>query len=215
MNILVVAATAFEIAPFIGYYRTRKTAMDVDILISGIGLTSTAYHLAKQTSLKRPGMIIQAGVAGCFDKKISLGSVVAVGQEAIADLGVIEEKKLKTLFDLDLVPTDQYPYKKGWMVNPNKELLEKTGLKKVRAVSVNEITTNKQYLKMYVDTFKPAVESMEGAALHYTCLMEKIPFLQLRAVSNYIGERDKKKWKMKLAIDNLNQKLTGLIEKLN
>jgi futalosine hydrolase len=35
---------------------------------------------------------------------------------------------------------------------------------------------------------------MEGAALHYTCLMEKIPFMQLRSISNYIAERDKSKW---------------------
>ena len=45
---------------------------------------------------------------------------------------------------------------------------------------------------------------MEGAALHYTCLMEKIPFIQLRSISNYIAERDKTKWDMKRSIINLN-----------
>ena len=34
---------------------------------------------------------------------------------------------------------------------------------------------------------------MEGAALHYACIMEHIPFIQLRAVSNFVGERDKNK----------------------
>jgi hypothetical protein len=37
---------------------------------------------------------------------------------------------------------------------------------------------------------------MEGAALHYMGRDLFIPFIQLRAVSNYIGERDKNKWKM-------------------
>jgi futalosine hydrolase len=46
---------------------------------------------------------------------------------------------------------------------------------------------------------------MEGAAFHYVCLTEKVPFLQLRAVSNYVGERNKKNWNIKLAIENLNK----------
>jgi futalosine hydrolase len=52
---------------------------------------------------------------------------------------------------------------------------------------------------------------MEGAALHYTCLMENIPFIQLRAVSNFVGERDKNKWKMKEAIAVLNEKLRRIL----
>jgi len=55
------------------------------------------------------------------------------------------------------------------------------------------------------------IESMEGAAFHYVCLQEAVPFLQLRAVSNMIGERDKTKWLMKEAIDNLNKELIVLI----
>ena len=55
---------------------------------------------------------------------------------------------------------------------------------------------------------------MEGAALHYVCLMEKIPFLQIRAVSNVIGERDKSRWKLKEAMKSLNESLVFLIQKL-
>ncbi len=44
--------------------------------------------------------------------------------------------------------------------------------------------------------------------------MEKIPFLQIRSVSNYIGERNKKKWNMKESIINLNNELTSLLYKL-
>ena len=54
---------------------------------------------------------------------------------------------------------------------------------------------------------------MEGAALHYVCLSEKIPFLQLRSVSNYVGERDKSKWALREAIMNLNIELQRLIIK--
>jgi futalosine hydrolase len=55
---------------------------------------------------------------------------------------------------------------------------------------------------------------MEGAALHYVCLLEKIPFLQVRSISNYIGERNKKKWNIKESINNLNKELIRLLESL-
>ncbi len=212
MNILVVAATPIEITPFLEFFKS-KNRRDIDILITGIGLTATTYSLMKQIRIKKPGIIIQAGVGGCFDRKIALGNVVAVKQEAIADQSVIELNQLKTLFDLKLVPQNQYPFKNGWLTN-NNEVLKKVSLRKVKGVSVNEITTSKQKLKFYIETFNPVVESMEGAALHYVCLLEKIPFIQIRAVSNYIAERNKKNWNMKESIINLNKELISLLDKL-
>jgi len=65
-----------------------------------------------------------------------------------------------------------------------------------------------------VDKYNPAVESMEGAAFHYACLLEKIPFFQLRSISNYVEVRDKSKWKIPLAIQQLNENLITYIEHL-
>lgn len=214
MNVLVTAATVKEIEPFLAINRSSKKFKNVDVLISGIGLTSTAYHLTRQIFLKKPNIIIQAGVAGCFDKKMKLGSVVAVKQDTIADQSVIELKKLKTLFDLNLVPQNQFPFQKGWLVNPHLNLIKKSRLKAAKSISVNQITTSKQMIQFYKKEFDPVTESMEGAALHYTCLMEKIPFIQLRSISNYIGERNKTNWNMRDSILNLNKKLIELLESL-
>ena len=213
-NTLVVAATAKEINPFIGLARAGNFA-NTDILISGIGLTASTYHLTKQLALKKYGLVIQAGVAGCFDPRIGLGEVVAIKQDAIADQSVVELEKLKTLFDLDLVPQDQYPYKKGWLINLHKEILRRSKLKVVKGISVNQISTSKQMIRFYRDVFDPVTESMEGAALHYVCLMENVPFLQIRSISNYIGERNKKKWNMIDSIVNLNDELVRIIKMLN
>jgi len=216
MNCLVVAATVIEITPFLEQYKAKKglfAHIEIDVLITGIGLTATTYSLTRQLNIKRPDIVLQAGVGGCFDNTVPLGSVLAIRQEAIADQSVIELDKLKTMFDLKLVPQDQYPFNKGWLVNKS-ELLKKVRLKKVKGVSTNEITTSKQEVKFYKETFDPVVESMEGAALHYVCLMEKIPFLQIRSVSNYIGERNKKNWNMKESIINLNNELIRLLNTL-
>jgi len=200
MSYLLASATAKEIGPYLSLYRNARLPVSYpDVLITGIGLTSTAYHLTRQVTLKRPALIIQAGIAGCFDKNIPLGSVFVVKQDIVADEGVLEDGKLK-------------PFNKGWLINPSSQLFQRSRLKAVRSISVNEVSTDKKITEQYVSLFHPVLESMEGAALHYVCLRENIPFIQLRAVSNYIGERDKKKWNIKEAIINLNNELGRLLD---
>jgi len=87
-------------------------------------------------------------------------------------------------------------------------------LKKATGISVNEITTDKKKVNLYRKSFNPVVESMEGAALHYVSLMEKIPFIQIRSISNYIAERNKCNWNMKEAVENLNKELISILLQL-
>jgi len=44
--------------------------------------------------------------------------------------------------------------------------------------------------------------------------MEQIPFIQLRSISNYIADRNKKNWNLKDSIINLNKELIELLQKL-
>jgi futalosine hydrolase len=44
--------------------------------------------------------------------------------------------------------------------------------------------------------------------------MEKVPFLQIRAISNMTGDRDKSRWKLKEALVSLHEKLVVMIQKL-
>jgi futalosine hydrolase len=216
MNCLVIAATVFEIKPLLEWLQKEENpnpALQIDVLITGIGLTATTYALQKQLSFKKPHLVIQAGVGGCFLNEAPLGKVFLIQKETIADQSVIELDKLKTLFDLALVPADQYPYKNRWLINGNP-LLKKIRLPKVKGISVNEITTDLRKVKLYQKQFAPVIESMEGAALHYVCLQENIPFLQLRSTSNYIAERNKKNWNMQQSIVNLNKELLKILQSL-
>ena len=99
------------------------------------------------------------------------------------------------------------------MINLNTHF-QKTDLSAVKAITVNKISDSALQRNQFVNNFNAAIETMEGAALHYVCLQEKIPFLQLRSISNYVGERDKTKWMMKEAIENLNNELQILINGL-
>lgn len=215
MNCLLVAATAFEIAPFLAYYRDIPAERDmthhVDVLVTGIGLTATAYSLTRQLALSRPDIVVQAGIAGCFDKELLPGSTVIVKRDMLADQGVTENGTFKTIFDMGLAPAGRYPFRNGWLVN-NNPVLKKIKLPKVNGVSVNEITTSRSKTMLYRDGFGAVVESMEGAAFHYVCAMEKLPYIQLRGISNYVGERDRARWKMKESIAGLNNELLKLLD---
>jgi futalosine hydrolase len=209
MDILIVAATGFEIQPSLS--KLRKTG--VDIVISGIGAGISAFSITKAIEKYKPKLIVQAGIGGCFDKKYALGDVLSVSKDSFGDMGVMENKQWNSVFDLDLIPADKKPFSKGWLNNPHERILAKTALKAVPATTVNEITTNKSRISLFTNQ-GTVLESMEGAALHYVALMEKVPFLQMRAISNYAGVRDKSKWKIAEAIANLNTELLRIVNEL-
>ncbi len=214
MSILIVAATPKEVQPFQEWLQQRGDHADnkqVSILITGVGGVATGYHLTKEIIRVRPGCVIQAGIAGSFGEKVAPGDVVAVASDAFGDMGAMEASGFADVFDLNLTAKDEFPFNDGKLPNPHSLLLERAVVPLVKAVTINEITTERDRIETLKQKYHAAVESMEGAAFHYVCLLEHIPFIQVRAISNFVGERDKTKWMMKAAIDNLNTYLKQLV----
>jgi futalosine hydrolase len=48
---------------------------------------------------------------------------------------------------------------------------------------------------------------MEGVTFFYICSGGKLPFLALRSISNRVEPRNKDKWDIPLALNNLSEKL--------
>ncbi len=207
MNILCVAATEFEIAPFL---KARPAA---DFLITGVGVPMAVYHIAKRLQQIDYDLVIQAGIAGSFTRSLEPGQVVFVEEDHFADLGISEQNKFYTLFEKAFANENEFPFSNGRLKN-HEPLMDIFPIEKVNAITVNTVTDNAAIIKQLSAKFQPAIETMEGAALHYVCLLEKIPFIQLRSISNYVGERDKSKWKMKEAIGNLNDSLLKIVDHL-
>lgn len=212
MQLLLCAATPFEIQPAIDFIREQKF-QNAAVLITGVGMMATTYALTKSVWNKKPDFILQAGVAGCLDFNLPLTKIVLIENENMGDLGVVENESFKTLFDLNLLQKNLFPWKNAKLSN-NMDVLKQAGLTVVDSVTVNEISTNKSRIDYYRNNLNASVESMEGAALHFVALHEKIPFLQMRSLSNFVGERDKSKWMMKEAIASLNLELQRIILKL-
>jgi len=206
MNVLIIAATEMEIASFL------KENNKTDILITGVGIPATVFHLTKKLIEKKYDFVIQAGIGGTFTDSLNLGEVVLIKKDTFADLGINEKGNFKTLFETRFLDDNDFPYTDGWLVN--NSLLKKNNLTIVNAITINKITDDHLQIKNIQQKFSAQIESMEGAAFHYVCLQQKINFLQIRSISNVVGERDKTKWQMKTAVENLNKELLKIIQNL-
>jgi futalosine hydrolase len=211
MPLLLCAATAAEIAPTIEFIKTRNLSDVVEVLLTDVGLLQATYTITKAAMVLKPDTIIQAGVAGCFDESIPLGTTMVVLRETVGDLGVSQNSTFTSAFEMGLLKPNEQPWTGEKLENPHTELLKSASFVLADGVTVNEISTNDDRISYYKNGLGATVETMEGAALHFVGLMEKIPFLQLRSICNYVGERNKEKWDMTLAIDNLNAALQSIL----
>jgi len=175
---------------------------------------ATTFSLAKLITEEKPDFVLQAGLAGCFDHSVSLGKVMVVEKDLPGDFGVEEDGRWRDVFNMKLEKSNYPPYEKRMLPNRHLDKFNLLKLRAVTGITVNEITTREKRINQLVKKYNPVTESMEGAALHYVCRSMNVPFMQMRAVSNYIGERDKTKWMMKEAIDNLNDTLLRYVDKL-
>ena len=207
MQILLVSATANEIEPF------TANGAAVDLLITGVSVPATLYHLQKRVHQFDYDLVIQAGIAGTFNTTNPLGETYWVQKDRFADIGSEEKERFVPIFETGLADKNEFPFVEGWLPN-NSAITQHINIPPATAVTVNKVTDSLLQQQQLAGLFHPDIESMEGAALHYVCLQEGIPFIQLRAVSNYVGERDKSKWKMQEAISNLNKELLKLLNQL-
>lgn len=207
MQILLLAATEKEIQPKL------ITQSNIDILITGVGLPATLYHLQKRLQQIDYNLVIQAGIAGSFDTAYPPGETVLVKQDTFGDLGTEEKEKFVSIFEAGLADKDETPFTDGWLRNTSA-LLNLSSLPKVKAVTINKVSDDAVQKQQLISQFDPQIESMEGAALHYVCLQEKIEFIQIRSIANWVGERDRSKWEIAIAIENLHAELQKLIEQV-
>jgi futalosine hydrolase len=218
MRVIITAATHGEWMPSFQKinpkYVSNNKKFSVGFHESGIGMLASSVSLMKMFVQETPTLIIQVGVCGSFDKKIPLGKVFAVKDDFAGDMGVMENKVWKDLFDMKFDKPNDPPYEKKSLPNPWLTQYNLLHLPTKKSVTVNTITTEKNKIELFNGRYKAVLESMEGASLHFIGRDLTIPFMQIRAVSNYVGERDKSKWKMQEAIYNLNETLLAYLDAL-
>lgn len=194
MNILVVAATEGEVGLFLELPAAQRKGASV--LVTGTGMVATAYALGKRLTTARYDLLLNVGIAGSFDRSISLGEVVCIDQDTFAELGAED--------GLDFLPSDQLGLGAHTFDGGHPDPQGVHGLRKCRGITVNTVHGNEAAIDRIVERLAPQTESMEGAAVFYAAQQSGIPALQVRAISNYVERRNRASWEVQLAIENLN-----------
>ena len=199
-KILIVSATSFEIEIL-----KEKKLPYLDFYITGVGMVNTALALSQV--LKSPyDWVVNVGVAGVYDHVFELGQVVEVLTDRYGDMGAEEANgHFLDMKELGLIDTLYYENK-----NQISKLRPANGLtvNKVHGMAASIRSIQQKYPHLHT-------ESMEGAAFFQTCEMMKVEkYAQIRAISNHVEPRNREKWEMKKAIENLNNEVGRIIEEV-
>jgi futalosine hydrolase len=192
MKILLLAASSDEII--------KKYFSNSEILISGVGMVNTVYGLTKHLSANSYDLVINMGVAGCYNSTIKIGDVVEVIEDNFSELGFENGVEFKQFSDLQ--------------IKTNYSVEGKTDLQKVKGITVNTVHGNEVSIAEIINRLNPDVESMEGAAVFKVCKEFNVPCIQIRAISNKVEKRNKANWDFPLAIKNLNTTVQQIISEL-
>lgn len=223
MKILITSAEQEEIVCAQQACRLHQAELEgkatIDFMLTGIGTTSTCYRLTKKileaNNSKEPySLVINIGIAGSYsfnDTEESpalfpMGSTAVIEKEYFGDLGFETLFGFQTLFQYELLDADVFPFKGGALHRlPLSENIEKFlgRFKSGTGVTVQTVTGTDERARELCRQFDPHIESMEGAAVYYVCLQEKVPFFELRTVSNEVGEKNRDKWNIPLALEAL------------
>jgi futalosine hydrolase len=167
-----------------------------------------------RTLAERPyDLALNVGVCGSFDRELSPGSVVHTVSDRIAELGAEDGGRFLSIEELGLLDRDGRPYSGAEFVNaspPGNSAL--ATLPRVSGITVNTVHGNDESIADVVRRFHPQVETMEGAAFMYACLMHGTPFAQVRAVSNAVERRNRDAWRLPEAIDGLGAVVIRMLE---
>ena len=225
MKILLTAATHFEIAALEAHlkkhfiqaetYRYQRGEVQIALLITGVGLPMAAYALGKTIGADEWDLAINAGIGGSLDEQYPPGTVVQLVSERFADLGVEEaDGSFTSVHELGLVESTQAPFEADGRIL-NQDAAAFNFLPQAQGISVNRVHGYEPSIQALRQKYPEAqVESMEGAAFFYACALERIPYLEIRGISNRVEARDRDRWEVELALERLNATLIELVQSL-
>jgi futalosine hydrolase len=223
MQVLLVSATAMEVKLLTDECRLLKSGsdnlmtyrlkdIDFDLLIAGIGTTSTTFHLTTTLLNHSYGLVINTGIAGSLTEHLKIGDVVSVVEEEFADLGIEKENEFLTLFESGFMQPDEFPFENRRLKADGKEIAG--FLPRVKGITSNISHGRETSIHELKDRFSASVESMEGAAVFYVCRWLGLPCIQIRAISNHVTPRSLSKWDIPLALENLKNILMKVLMEL-
>lgn len=220
MKILIVSATALEVKKITSKSIPCDIPLNVDLklkhatdfLVTGIGAVPTAFCIAKHAS--RYDFILNIGIAGTYNTNIDIGQVVVVAEDAFGDYGIDDNGYFKTLGQAGLVGI-QNSANGDLLQNPWLEKINFGNIRIVKGITLGTASGSVEIIGKIKRIWNPDIETMESAAVFYSCLKLNKLFLCVRAISNIVEPRNRDNWQIENALDSLNNEVLNIIRNLD
>jgi len=169
-----------------------------DVIVTGIGKSNAAFSSCISLINSDYHRVYLLGICGAYRySDFKPGDIVCITEDYFADEGLLDsggEYKLLSEMGFDLNNGRNY-----------SEFKCVKGLKKVIGNTVSFLSGTEKTADLYQSKTKAVVENMEGASLGMVCEKLNIPAYQVRAVSNFCGDRKNQEWDIKKAANVLRK----------
>ena len=182
----------------------------VAVACCGVGKVNAAMAAQLLISLYKPDLVINAGVAGCFEN-------VPIGTLVLAEGFLQHDVDTSPLGDpVGLVSTVNR------VIFPTSELekaraaMDKVGLPyRTGLVATGDIFVNHCDRAHWIhDTFHPLLCEMEGGAVAQVCWRNEVPFMSLKSVSDCVMEDHDFFFNFPTAMKDLNRVVMAFVDAL-
>ncbi|HEY1428297.1 MAG TPA: futalosine hydrolase [Candidatus Tumulicola sp.] len=176
---------------------------NVAVLVSGVGPVEAALAVANALHAGAFDLVVDAGIAGGLAESASIGEGVVVSRDAF-------ELALEDGRPLALPPGSSVVDR----VESDPVLvaaLQANGFAAVRGVTVSHVTSTEATARRLAGS-GAQVESMEGFAVLRACALAGVPAVQIRGISNRVGDRERAGWNFQAGLDGLARIATVLFD---
>ncbi len=213
-----------------GDLEVRRGALvgkEVFFVFSGLGKINAAAAAAALMARFSVSGLWMLGSAGAYPHSdLRLNDVALASEEILGDEGVVTLSSWKSLdaIGIPLAKNDDEPIF-------NRIPVAKVELKQARVllrewqasapaprvhlgpfVTVSGVSGSQARARMLGERFGALCENMEGGAVAQVCLRYQVPFLEIRGLSNWAGDRNKQRWCLTEALDNCQRAVLYLLE---
>ncbi|MGR3939458.1 futalosine hydrolase [Streptomyces sp. BRA346] len=183
--------------------------LTVDVLAAGVGPAAAAAGTATALTVAAVrgapyDLAVSAGIGGGFAPHGPLGSVVVADAVVAADLGAETPDGFAAVTDLGFGTVAHRP-------PPALVAVVATAIEAVRGtvLTVSTVTGSAERAAALLRRHPDAVaEAMEGFGVAEAAAAQSVPVLEVRAVSNAVGPRDRAAWRIGEALDALAEAFT-------
>ncbi|MEV6398057.1 futalosine hydrolase [Streptomyces sp. NPDC051907] len=204
MRVLVVTAVAAESdSAAAGLADGASAAVDTQVLAAGVGPAAaaarTAAALTAALATAPYDLVVSAGIGGGFQPHAPLGALVVAESIVAADLGAETSDGYLAVEELGF----------GRSVHHPPAALSARVAKTLDAVyapvlTVSTVTgTAARAAELARRHPRAAAEAMEGFGVAEAAAAHSVPVLEIRAVSNAVGPRDRAAWRVGEALGAL------------